>query len=553
MGSTNPIATITNNLGYDVNIYDVFNPTASTTMQGPLTYTKLATVSNGASAQVQTVHFASQLQAMRTGSITALNNNYYLQFPVAVLAVSPFADSNAFTLTSDMQQGMEDSFKFIKYTLANPSSQLATNFRTALGDKTSQKDAVNKFFQATASFKKCTLTTWTAVFSWQAQFTNPWQGTYYLYSLGSSSTGSTTSSSAPALVATLVIVASAQADSAVLTMAGTNNENTSVVMGGDGTMQEQNQGTGNLSVVLTPTWLNITQTSQQDGKTVTNYAIGAAFTGTINGEKVSGNLNQLAIPDPSDTSSNAKDKNSANSFSISTFTQIVGMLTGIGMLFYMAKGHKQAETQKKNDAQKDAKDKPDAEKKQEQVEEKYQEEDVPVQRARSVELESSVVPEVQGGYRQLGQAQEIQINQATVARQESELRDVMEIAPPSPPTEVTAENLAKVKTDLRKAMDANSSATDRDAAMTEATTKLTDTAKELETTLADPSSNLAQEEEVALSNTKEAIEQAGEQTEALKENQKGKEKGIENDQEKDLDETELEEPQVEDPVEFVGK
>jgi hypothetical protein len=336
-------------------------------------------------------------------------------------------------------------------------------------------------------------------------------------------------------------------------MAGTNNENTSVVMGGDGTMQEQNQGTGNLSVVLTPTWLNITQTSQQDGKTVTNYAIGAAFTGTINGEKVSGNLNQLAIPDPSDTSSNAKDKNSANSFSISTFTQIVGMLTGIGMLFYMAKGHKQAETQKKNDAQKDAKDKPDAEKKQEQVEEKYQEEDVPVQRARSVELESSVVPEVQGGYRQLGQAQEIQINQATVARQENELRDVTEIAPPSPPTEVTAENLAKVKTDQRKAMDPNTSATDRDVAMTEATTKLTDTAKELKTTLADASSNLAQEEKVALSNTKEAIEQAGEQTEALKENQKEKEKEIENDQEKDLDETELEDPQVEDPVEFVGK
>lgn len=193
-----------------------------------------------------------------------------------MLAVSPFADSNAFTVTSDNQQSMVDSFKFIKYTQANPSSQLATQFRTALGDTTNQKTAVNKFFQGTGSFKLCTLSTWTAVFTWQAQFTNPWQGTYYLYSLDK----------VPALVATLVITASADNSSAVLTMAGTNNENTAVVMAGDGTMSEQNQGTGNLSVALTPTWLNVAQTSQQDGKTVSNYVIGAAYTGTINGQKV---------------------------------------------------------------------------------------------------------------------------------------------------------------------------------------------------------------------------------------------------------------------------
>ena len=60
--NTNPTATITNNLGFDVDIYDVFNPNANTSTQGPLTYTKLATVSNGASTQqVQTIHFASQL------------------------------------------------------------------------------------------------------------------------------------------------------------------------------------------------------------------------------------------------------------------------------------------------------------------------------------------------------------------------------------------------------------------------------------------------------------------------------------------------------------
>ena len=123
-------------------------------------------------------------------------------------------------------------------------------------------------------------------------------------------------------------------------MAGTDNENTPVVMVGDGTMQEQNPGTGNLSVVLNPTWLNITQTSQQNVKTVTNYVIGAAFTGTINGVKVAGNLNQLAIPSPSDTSGGATDRNSANFFTQMTFSGLVGLLTQIGMLYYAAKGHK---------------------------------------------------------------------------------------------------------------------------------------------------------------------------------------------------------------------
>jgi len=553
MGSTdtNPTATITNNLGYDVDIYDVFNPNANTSTQGSLTYTKLATVSSGASSQlVPTIHYASQLQAMRTGNITALNNNYYLQFPVAVLPISPFAQSNVFTLTSDMQQGMEDSFKFIKYTQANPSSQLATNFRTALGDKTSQKNAVNKFFQDTASFKKCTLTTWTAVFSWQAQFTSPWQGTYYLYSLGSSSAGSTTGSSAPALVATLVIVASAQADSAVLTMAGTNDENTSVVMGGDGTMQEQSQGTGNLSVVLNPTWLNITQTSQQNGKTVVNYAIGAAFTGTINGEKVTGNLNQLAIPSPSDSSNNAKDKNSANSFTLSTLIQVVGMLTGIGMLYYMAKGHKQAETQEKNDSQKDAKDKPDAEQRENRVEAAYQENEVPLQRNKSVQLESSIVPEVQGAYRQVGQAAEIQNKQSTVEKQINELSDVLEGGAPSQATEDAAVNLGKARADLQKAMDPATSAAERDVAMTDASTKLSNTSNELKTELEREGNNLSQQEEKALSDTKDALNEEREQADAAKENEKEQEEKTETDQDKEVDD--LKDPEAQETVDYVA-
>ncbi|KAL5625847.1 hypothetical protein FOBRF1_000190 [Fusarium oxysporum] len=542
MSSTsNPVASITNNSGSSVDIYDVFNPSTDPKMQGPLTYTKLATVSSGSTQQVQTIHFASQLQAMFTGNVTALSGTYYQQFPVAVLAVSPFADSNAFTVTSDNQQSMVDSFKFIKYTQANPSSQLATQFRTALGDTTNQKNAVNKFFQSTGSFKLCTLTTWTAVFTWQAQFTNPWQGTYYLYSLDK----------VPALVATLAITASAENSSAVLTMAGTNNENTAVVMAGDGTMSEQNQGTGNLSIALTPTWLNVAQTSQQDGKTVSNYVIGAAFTGTINGQKVAGNLNQLAIPDPSDNSKNANNKNAANGFSLSTLEGLIGMLTSIGMLYYMAKGHKQAETQKKNDVEKDATSKKDAEDKVEKVDKDYQAESVPEVAAQAEKVEATV-PEVQQGYKEVVQAQDVQSKQDTIRQQEKSMEEVLEGGAPSEATENTAMNLAKADKEVSKAADPNTSPAERDSALSDASTTLTKTSEDIQTSLNDQAEELPKEEADKLKDAQDAIDQVQEETQAEKENQEEQEARDEESPENEVEDSTFDPPEGREAPPFEG-
>ncbi|KAH7209877.1 hypothetical protein DER44DRAFT_809532 [Fusarium oxysporum] len=542
MSSTsNPVASITNNSGSSVDIYDVFNPSTDPKMQGPLTYTKLATVSSGSTQQVQTIHFASQLQAMFTGNVTALSGTYYQQFPVAVLAVSPFADSNAFTVTSDNQQSMVDSFKFIKYTQANPSSQLATQFRTALGDTTNQKNAVNKFFQSTGSFKLCTLTTWTAVFTWQAQFTNPWQGTYYLYSLDK----------VPALVATLAITASAENSSAVLTMAGTNNENTAVVMAGDGTMSEQNQGTGNLSVALTPTWLNVAQTSQQDGKTVSNYVIGAAFTGTINGQKVAGNLNQLAIPDPSDNSKNANNKNAANGFSLSTLEGLIGMLTSIGMLYYMAKGHKQAETQKKNDVEKDATSKKDAEDKVEKVDKDYQAESVPEVAAQAEKVEATV-PEVQQAYKEVVQAQDVQSKQDTIREQEKSMEEVLEGGAPSQATEDTAMNLAKADKEVSKAADPNTSPAERDSALSDASTTLTQTSEDIQTALKDQAEELPKEEADKLKDAQDAIDQVQEEAQAEKENQEEQEARDEESPENEVEDSTFDPPEGREAPPFEG-
>ncbi|KAF5682521.1 hypothetical protein FCIRC_4955 [Fusarium circinatum] len=541
MSSTNLVASITNNSGSSVDIYDVFNPSTDPKVQGPLTYTKLATVSSGSTQQVQTIHFASQLQAMFTGNVTALSGTFYQQFPVAVLAVSPFADSNAFTVTSDNQQSMVDSFKFIKYTQANPSSQLATQFRTALGDTTSQKTAVNKFFQGTGSFKLCTLSTWTAVFTWQAQFTNPWQGTYYLYSLDK----------VPALVATLAITASADNSSAVLTMAGTNGENTSVVMAGDSTMSEQNQGTGNLSVALTPTWLNVAQTSQQDGKTVSNYVIGAAFTGTINGQKVAGNLNQLAIPDPSDSSKNASNKNSANAFSMNSLEGLVGMLTSIGMLYYMAKGHKEAETQKKNDVQKDATSKKDAKDKEDEVTEKYQEESVPEVQAQAAKVEPAV-PQVQSGYKEVNQAQDIQGKTDTIRQQEQSLNEVLEGGAPSEATEATAVNLSKASNEVAQATDPSKSPEERDASLKDATTTLNKTSEEIQTALKDEGGNLSKEEAQKLEDASKAIDETQKETEAEKEVQEEQEQENEDSPDNEVDDTDFDPPEGREAPPFEG-
>ncbi|KAL9564989.1 hypothetical protein ACKAV7_010847 [Fusarium commune] len=552
--TTNPTATITNNLGFDVDIYDVFNP--DTSKPGPLTYTFVVTVPNGASDQkVQTIRRYSQLQAMRTGNIEALNNNYYQQFPVALFVVTPFVSSSAFSLTKDMQQSMEQSFKFIKFSQANPTSQLATDFRTALGDKTSQEDAVNKFFQGTGSFKLCTLSTWTAVFGWQTQFTSPWKGTYYLYSLGSSTAGS---SSAPALVATLVITSSADANSAVLTMANTDNENTGVVMAGNGTMQEKDPGLGNISLALAPAWLNVAQTSQQDGKTVYKYVIGAAFTGTINGINVAGNLNQLSIPDPSDSSQNASDKNSANKLSISSIASVVGMLTGtlgvvasIGMVYFMWKGSKQAEDQKKLDAQEEANDEEDANARERQVEQNHQRDEVPKVKAEADKLEADVAPKVQEAYEVVGQAETIQRQVKNVEILELEIVDALENGPANENLEKVGDKVEDVRGKLRDATNIDKNAKDRKADLNNVKGDLKDASGKIQTVLEEEAGRLPQEVEKSLANAKDAMKKQEQQNEAReKAEEKLRERNKEK-AEKELDDADFDnaKEQDDDPLE----
>lgn len=542
--NSNPFATIVNHVGYDVDIYDVYNNSGK--LQGLLTYTKLATVLNGTSGQqVQTIHLASQLQAMRTGNIPALNNNYYQQFPVAVMGVSPFNDSNSFTLTNDSQQGMEESFRFIKYAQANPSSQLATSFRAALVDPTSQKTAVDKFFQGTGSFKHCTLATWSAVVAWQAQFTSAWQGTYYLYSLGDSSDAHT---KGPSLVSTLTIEASAQNSSAVLAMAGTDNESAALAMVGDGTMQEQDAGTGNLSVALTPSWLNVTQNSQQNGKAVVNYVIGVAFSGTINGVKVAGNLNKLALPDPSDTSKKASEKSSAFQFSLSSLFSLLGLLAPIGMLAYQAKSYHEAKTQRENENKKRASSKDEAEEQDEESERKSQSEEIPELRKQGngVELSVSQVPKNNA---QWNEANRIPGELADLSNQEERLAEAVEDGAPNQADEDAAENVGEARAKLMHAVDPNTSAEERAAALEDASQKLADTKQSLSEELAKGGEALSTEAARASEAVEKALNEVQEQEEAAEQNEEQKEEEIEQAEDEPLEEGQFEEAVPEATVE----
>ena len=503
-----PSATITNNLDFDVDIYDLYD----------MTYTKLETMKSKAAGQtVQTNHVASSLQATRTGNIDALNKNYYVQFPVAVLPVAPFAKPNSFTLSSDLQQGMEQSFQFIKYTQANPTSQLATNFRKALGenkDTTIQATAVDAFFKGTGSFPKCTLSTWTAVVTWQTQFTSAWQGTYYLYSLGSSTTS-------PVHVATLAIVSSASS-SAVLTMAAAEDQKTNVVMVGDGSMHEEKEGTGNLSVALTPCWLNIPQSSKKDSKTAPATVIGVAFSGTINGIAVAGNLNKLDLPDASDKSKKDDDKHELAAFVINTISQIVNTLLTFGMLYIMIKDHQQAKKQRRNAAQEGAANQAQAEDRERQADEDARQLEAQQEDAARGNAEARV-PEVQQRYDAARQGVELQETRATLNRQERRLMEALSEGAANQSIEDAAEGLSNAETELKKAHDLTKTVAERNIVIGDIDTQLKTTSGQIEKQLADDSIKFTQQEQKALQDTQKALENLNTETERVRASQKAQE------------------------------
>jgi hypothetical protein len=528
--NSNPKATITNNSGVDVEIFDVYNSLGDS--KAKLTYTSLGKIKPGETQDIQTLHFASQLQAMYTGAIPALNNNYYYQFPIAVFVISKLRKVTNYTIYVDDKTGMEQAFQLIKYSTANADSKIAQDFKTALSDK-DQKMAVDNFFAKTANFSKCNLAKWTAVFSWQAQFTSAWQGPYYLYNVPQTKDGSDIK-----LIAVVNITSTADADKAILLIANADGQVSAqsqaitLEMAGDGTLSESNVGAGNLSVNLQPTWINVVQSSS-DGKM--NYLIGSVLSGTINGIKVIGTQQSRDLPASKNPGKTDKDKTAiaedwAKTFStfLSPLASLAGLIISAGMLYYMAKGHKESQTQKKNNAENKAErdssvTEEDVRQEQDQIDSEY-ENTVSSELQTEVQAKQADVTKLKAAHLDVVNAQKKATLENMAERQVEKLEEVLETKPPTDKLETTVESLANAQESIETG--------DFDAAQTQV-----DQAKQdVDTALAQDAGTMQDYEMDALKNTRDAMKSQAEQSQELEDAQTEKSKELEQESSDELSE-----------------
>jgi hypothetical protein len=505
----NPIATITNNVSVDVDIYDVFNP--SNSANAVLTYTKLDTVKQGETKQIQTIHLASQLQAMYTGVIPALNGNYYYQFPVAVMAILAIGSKKqtSYTITDDDKTGMEQSFLFQKYVVANADSQIAKDFFAALNDPDQEK-AVNKFFASTKNFKTCTLAKWTAAVSWCSQFTSAWQGPYYLYSVPPKD-----SSTAPTLIATVNIVSTPTADSAVLAL-GDPSQNTALSMNGQG-LEESNVGEGDISVSLKPAWINLVQTDDQGN---TRYLIGNALSGVVNGITVFGTGQARTISNPDDSADQQKkDQQDQKDFDrwFSKITTLISLGVAILTAYFFYKQLKAGETQKTNNSAEEAARKSggdddnavdDAiEKENDDYKESFSDDsgEIPLVRKRV----AKVPEETKKAVEEVVKQEKVNKLENVVDDQVEKLSDVLEKKPPTDDIENTAGTLSEVQSDIKDIQDGKPGA----KSVEEVKTSLKDVSTTIETQ--SKADDWKQYEKKALETTKEDIDAGLKQTESI--------------------------------------
>lgn len=546
---TNPTASISNQLNIDVDIYDVYN--ASGDPKGQLTYTKLGSVAAGQTQDIQTIHFASQLQAMFTGTNENLHNNYYYQFPMAVFGISLLSQKTAYTITADDRAGMEQAFNFIKYTTANASSTLAKTFMATLADKDQEK-AVDAFFARTGSFQQCTLSKWTAVVAWQTQFTSPWQGPYYLYTQEQDASGHST----VRLVAVMQVSSDATHNQAILSIAqadGTlaaNPQTTELTMAGDGSFSEMQVGTGDLAVSLMPVWINVIQTDT----TTTKYLIGPALSGTINGIQVLGTQQRRTLPDDKNPGQTEAEKekerlDSEREFDriFSKITTLASLLVGVATLFVFIKQLQAGHAQKRNEVENKAVDKDPGTKKdditeeEDQVESEYEseiEEEVPLQlnrRQRALEDLPRLNQDV---------AETIQQSRLenTVDRQVDNLQEVLETQPPSDKIEQTAADLYTVQQDIQ------------DGKIDGVEHKVQQIGEDLKQELQQGNDSLQSYEKTTLSEVQQDIAETARQNEALENARNEQQREEEQAPEEDISEGRFEEPESDPlPVEVGGK
>ncbi len=522
---------ITNQLSVPVDIYDVFNPAAAG-QAAPYLYTKLGTVAAGATGTVTTIRQVAQLEAMYTGPITELQNWYYYQFPIKFMSGTQFTFGTpaplAYTIVEADRQSMIQSFLFHKFAMANPNSVLTTNLNTAI--KSGNPTAINAFFASTQNFKNCTLSSWNAVMTWLTMFTSGWQGPYYLYEAAPSPLPQ---NYVPTLVGTVNIVSTATSNTATLALCSQDSsgnlqplspaQGSTVVMAGDGTATDQNPGQ-DVTLSLTPVWMNVIQTTMNNGTPTTSYISGPTLSGTVAGKKVVST--QTLIPLSSQSGSKPKSSSSASSQTFNTICQVVGLIVGLVMLYEIAEkrfGSKQtAEEKAKADAKSDA----DYKDQVESIDESTATDNAETfnENAGTMAQDSKGVAD---GYSQTSEIQQKDVLTQTIESETQTLNEEINTQlenglTPTQDFETAYQNTTESFQTAQQQID--------DGKLTEASTTMSEAATSMQQTIDQSASQMQQSEVEALQQSSDAVDSASKEADALNEAQEEYEQKTNNEQ-----------------------
>jgi hypothetical protein len=435
MADPQPIQ-VTNNTSALIELFDAYQsstsdagPTATT----PVTYTSLGTVKPGVTGTIKTLHASNHIVAMQSGPLSDPTGGTQADFPVKIIAVLSITKNRTFTVEKADKDAMELTFRFIRYVSANPGSAIATQFLAALNDD-DQTTAVNAFFAASTSFSSCTMVTWAAVTAWQSDFLSAWQGTYYLYD-------ATPNLQVMRLVAGASVTLNGDDVEGQLWLADANGNWTSssqhVALSIAGGTVTESVPTEGMSVTLQPVWMNALQTSGTDNSTVTSV-IAPVMAGTVNGTKVLGNFNKMAIPTAGTTESSdsitAWLKQNVN----------VSILLSAGMLFIMYKQWQESKNTKADEVVRqdqakgdnDTTIQNDVNKSNSTVEVGTKKAMGPVQKTNQKSFTD--YPQNEADAIALQKKASVEV---TIANQQSKLESILEEAPASPETDAVANSL----------------------------------------------------------------------------------------------------------------
>ncbi|MEL6750272.1 MAG: hypothetical protein AAFO09_08335 [Pseudomonadota bacterium] len=510
----NPKVDVTNSTSVELEIFDVYNATGKT--DDSFTYTSLGKVAPGATASIQTIHFASQLQAMASGSIPGLSNKQS-QFPVAVLAVSVLSDVTSYTIDDSNVTAMVETYNFIRYVNANPGSKIGKQFTAALGEK-DQKTQVDAFFASSASFKHCTMSTWSTLTFWEQQYLSPWQSSFYLYQSGEHITEIK-------LVAGVNIIVnrdgSTTANLGLVDANGQWSKESQVVelaMSG-GTITEKDEGASSVSVSLSPLWGNAQQKQNGSVKNV----IAPVLTGVVNNTKVMGNFIQMTTPSGEGAKSSAVESWIDKQLKSINIQTVVGLLISFAMLLVMMRGEKNAKVSKSKDPVKE-KDKIESE--QEQIEQNTESEVAKQQSELSSKVDS-LVEQINQQSEQIKSLEQKLKAQELLDSQKEKVKEILEEAPANNQVEKVVEGLG----DSEKAIERG----DYDGAIN----TLAENANVVEEMVRRDSENFSEKQQEVAKEVQEQAEEAKqrreEEQQAEEQLEEDKNKGSEEPVEPDLD------------------